>query len=127
MAASPVLRALWAGIYQNSGHSAMDSSGFDEYNSKLQGTALKATRLAASLPLDLAFHRTMGKDVAREIDTCSTRVMSLANQLLNLASTAEGSASKGKKRARLEAEDDVVDDFQALVADVMDRLLENTV
>ena len=98
---------------------------FDDHNSRLQALALKACKHAASLPLDLAFHRTMGKDLSREIDTCSSRVLSLTNQLLDLASTTE--SSRAKKRARLEAEDDVVDDFKSLIVDVMDRLLENTV
>ena len=100
---------------------------FDDHNSRLQSLALKACKHAASLPLDLAFHRTMGKDLSREIDTCSSRVLSLTNQLLDLASTTESSTSRAKKRARLEAEDDVVDDFKSLIVDVMDRLLENTV
>lgn len=106
----------------------VSKSSFDEYNAQLQELALKATKHAALLPPDLAFHRSMGKDIARDIDSCSSRVLTMANQLLDLISATEGSkSSKGKERARLENEDDVVDDFQSMVVGAVDRILENAV
>ncbi|KAH7915435.1 hypothetical protein BJ138DRAFT_86795 [Hygrophoropsis aurantiaca] len=108
---------------------AIASSSFDEYNSAIQGAALKATRHAASLPTDLAFHRSIDPDLARELDAFSSRVLSLANSLLALASTSESSQTgreKRKGKSKLVNQDDVVDNFHSLVVDSMDQLLERT-
>ncbi|OBZ71400.1 Exosome complex exonuclease rrp6 [Grifola frondosa] len=98
---------------------------FDDYNTQLQGAALKATRYAATLPFDIPFHRSIDRDFAREVDACSSQVLSLTNKLLALASTASPSQSaRVKGKARLQVEDDVVDNFHSLVVDTMDQLLE---
>ncbi|KAH7923828.1 hypothetical protein BV22DRAFT_557849 [Leucogyrophana mollusca] len=111
----------------HSGQTGIPSSSFDEYNSTLQGTALKATRHAVSLPTDLAFHRSMDSDLAQELDAFSSRVLSLTNSLLALVSTSETAQNaRGKGRAKLESQDDVVDGFHSLVVDSMDQLLERT-
>jgi exosome complex exonuclease RRP6 len=114
---------------QDSGSSSLSSAGFDEYNSKLQASALKATRNAATLPADLNFYRSLDSGVAHDIDNISSRVLDFTNRLLELSASVDPKTVKGKGRgkARLEEKDDVVDDFHSLVVDVMDQLLERTV
>lgn len=108
--------------------SSISSSSFNDYNAQLQGSALKATRAAVSLPADIPFHRSIHPEFAKELDQCSTRVLSVTNKLLSLSATVNAStSSRGKGKARLEAQDDVVDNFHSLVVDVMDQLLENAV
>ncbi len=108
--------------------SRISSSSFNDYNAQLQGSALKATRAAVSLPTDIPFHRSIHPEFAKGLDQCSARVLSLTNKLLSLSTTVNASTrSRGKGKARLEAQDDVVDNFHSLVVDVMDQLLENAV
>lgn len=109
-------------------HSKVSSGSFDEFNSSLQGAALKATRHALSLPADLAFHRSMDSELAQNLDAFSARVLSVTNDLLTLVSTADSTQStRGKGKLKLESQDDVVDNFQSLVVDAMDLLLERAV
>ncbi|KAI0265554.1 ribonuclease H-like domain-containing protein [Gloeopeniophorella convolvens] len=82
------------------------------------GGALKATKHAAGLPADLAFHRSVDSDLAKDLEASSSKVLSLTNMLLDLASTIGGS------RARLRDEDDFIDRFGALIVEPMDQLLE---
>lgn len=103
-----------------------EKANFEDYNSQLQASVLKATRNAAYLPHDLNFYRSMDKGLAKEVDTCSSRVLTLANRLLDLASTGDSSASKAKERAVL-AYDDITDNFRSSVVDSMDKLLERAV
>ncbi|KAI0739418.1 hypothetical protein C8Q80DRAFT_1198600 [Daedaleopsis nitida] len=104
---------------------SLSSSSFNEYNAQLQGAALKATRAAVFLPADIPFHRSVHPDFAEEVDQCSARVLSLTNKLLQLSSTLNASNNpRGKGKARLEVQDDVVDNFHSLVVDAMDQLLE---
>ena len=111
-----------------SASSSLSSSSFNDYNTQLQGAALKATRAAVVLPADIPFHRSVHPDFAKEVDQCSARVLSLTNKLLQLSSTLNTSASaRGKGKARLEVQDDVVDNFHSLVVDAMDQLLERAV
>ncbi|EPQ54765.1 hypothetical protein GLOTRDRAFT_77494 [Gloeophyllum trabeum ATCC 11539] len=105
----------------------LSSSAFDEYNLQLQATALKATKLAAALPSDVSFHRSIDSEFANDLDICSAKVLSLTNALLNMASYGESSkagGSRGKGKLKLESQDDVVDSFDSLVVDAMDHLLE---
>lgn len=106
-------------------------AGFDEYNAQLQAAALQATRHGVSLPTpsDLSFHRSLDRTFSKELDACSSRVLSLTNKLISLVSASSksnGGNNKGKSR-KLESEDDVVDHFHALVVDRMDELLEQAV
>lgn len=108
--------------------SSLPSASFNDYNSQIQGSALKATRAALSLPADIPFHRSVHPNFAKEVDRTSARVLSLTNKLLQLSSTANSSANtRGKGKARLEIQDDVVDNFHSLVVDAMDTLLERAV
>ncbi|KAF5360491.1 hypothetical protein D9756_004521 [Leucocoprinus leucothites] len=114
---------------QGSSSSSLSSAAFDEYNTKLQSSALKATRNAATLPADINFYRSLDTGVARDIDNISSRVLNMTNRLLELSSSIDqntASKGKGKGKARLEDKDDVVDDFHSLVVDVMDQLFERT-
>lgn len=104
----------------------LTQDGFNAYNTELQTAALKATRNAAFLPADLGFYRSLDRGIAKDVDACSTRVLSLANRLLDLVATADTSKSKLKGKARLE-HDDVTDNFRSSVVDAMDQLLERAV
>ena len=106
----------------------LTSAQFDEYNARVQSAALKTTKDAAGLPSDLAFHRSVDKDFARELDLCSERVLSIMNKLLALSWTGESSdALKEKFRAKMEDQDDLVDRFEFSVIEAMDQLLERAV
>lgn len=112
----------------DSSHTPLSKSEFDGYYAQLQNAALKATKHAAGLPADLAFHRSVDSDVAKDLETCSNRVVSMTNVLLDLASTIGNSKSaKEKGKARLQDEDDFLDRFQALIVEPMDQLLERAV
>ena len=69
----------------------------------------------------------MAKELAQEVETCSSRVLNLTTRLLDLVATGETGAAKGKRRARLESIEDVQDSFRSIVVDAMDQLLERTV
>lgn len=112
----------------DSSQTPLSKSEFDGYYAQLQNAALKATKHAVGLPTDLVFHRSMDSDVAKDLETCSERVISMTNTLLDLASTIENTRSaKGKGKARLQDEDDFLDRFGALIVEPMDQLLERAV
>ena len=107
---------------------SLTSAQFDEYNARVQAATLKTTKHAAGLPSDLAFHRSVDKGLAKELDVCSERVLSVMNKLLALSSTGGSSnALKEKFRAKMEDEDDLVDNFESSVVEAMDQLLERAV
>ncbi|KAF8636209.1 hypothetical protein AX17_003695 [Amanita inopinata Kibby_2008] len=100
---------------------------FDEYNKKLQQAALQATRHALYIPADITFHRSMDAGLSKDLDAFSTRLLSLTNKLLYLTTTIDATSSgKDKGKAKLETQDDVVDNFHSVVVDCMDQLLERT-
>ena len=106
----------------------MDPSEFDGYYAQLQAFALKATKNAAALPADLAFHRSVDSDLANDLETCSNKVTSITNMLLDFASTIGSSKSaKGKEKARVRDEDDFLDRFASLIVEPMDQLFERAV
>ncbi|ETW81983.1 hypothetical protein HETIRDRAFT_318347 [Heterobasidion irregulare TC 32-1] len=99
---------------------------FNGYNERLQAAALKATKNAAGLPSDLAFHRSIDRRIATELDACSGRLSFIANRLLALASKTDDVQSlKGKGKAKLEDQDDYVDRFESIIVEAMDQLLEH--
>lgn len=101
---------------------------FDDLNKRLQASALTTTRKSAVLPGDISFHRSIDQDMAKELNILSSRVLSITNKLLDLVATIDVSKSgKGKEKEKLVNQDDVVDNFHAIVVDSMDQLLENTV
>lgn len=101
---------------------------FNDYSAGLQAVALKATKHSAGLPSDVAFYKSIDRDLANNLDTCSDKALSLLNRLLNLASTADSAKSaKGKSKARLEEQDDLVDRFESTIVESMDQLLERAV
>jgi len=99
-------------------------SPFDELNAKLQASALKATRNAALLPADVGFHRSMDSDFSQDLDALSSRALKLTNRLLDLIATSD---PKGKGKARLQDVEDLTDNFQSLIVEPLDLMLENTV
>ncbi|KAF7979235.1 hypothetical protein HWV62_43202 [Athelia sp. TMB] len=107
--------------------SKLTSDSFDEFNGSLQSAALKSTKNALSLPspADMAFHRSMDPDIAKELDAFSFRVLDVANNLLRLVETAKtGRTNSTGIGRKLEDQDDVVDSFQSIIVDAMDQLLE---
>ncbi|KAF8148190.1 hypothetical protein B0H34DRAFT_737252 [Crassisporium funariophilum] len=105
----------------------LDSAAFDAYNAQLQGLALTATRKAVGLPADVAFHRSMDHSFAQELDAFSARVLSVTNKLLSLVGSVDTTqGGRGKGKAKLTNQDDVIDNFHSLVVDSMDQLLERT-
>lgn len=110
--------------------SKLTSDSFDEFNGSLQSAALKSTKNALSLPspADMAFHRSMDPDIAKEFDAFSSRVLDVTNNLLRLVETAKtGRTNNSGIGRKLEDQDDVVDSFQSIVVDAMDQLLERAV
>jgi exosome complex exonuclease RRP6 len=99
----------------------LTSAGFDICNAKFQVTTLTTIRKAASvsLPSEVAFHRSMDYNFAQYLDTFSERVLSPTcfwtwlRQWIN-----------PMVKEKLASQDDVVDKFHSLVADLMDQLLE---
>ena len=102
-------------------------SNFEDYNLKLQTSILNPTKHAFALPTDIQFHKSIDRDLAEEIEACSTKVLSITNKLLTLAASSTMSfGGKGKTRLIVD-QDDVVDDFDSVVVDIMDQLLERVV
>ena len=100
---------------------------FEDYNLKLQASILYPTKHAYALPTDIQFHKSIDRDFAEEIEACSTKVLSITNRLLTLA-TSSTTNPGGKGKARLIVDQDgVVDDFDSVVVDIMDQLLERVV
>ncbi|KAJ3862649.1 hypothetical protein EV359DRAFT_74071 [Lentinula novae-zelandiae] len=97
--------------------------GLDEIDSQIQASALKAARNSMLLPSDIQFHRTMDAEFSEDLDIFSSRILSIANQVLALMETADIST---KGQSKLETEDDVVDNFHSIVVDTMDRMMEKT-
>ena len=112
----------------DSSQNSLTGSEFDSYYAQLQASALKATKSAAALPADLAFHRSVDSDLASDLEACSNKVISITNMLLNLASTVGSSkGAKGKGKARVRDEDDFLDRFGSLIVEPMDQLFERAV
>ena len=66
----------------------------------------------------------MDPDFAKDLDEFSSKVLSITNRLLELASTID---SSGKGKGRLHNVDDVLDNFESCVVDRVDQLLERVV
>lgn len=105
----------------------LSSSTFDDLNLALQAAALNSTKLAAALPSDISFHRSVDSDYARTIDTCSDKALSLTNRLIKLVTDADPTSSRSKGKRKLEDREDVVDSFHSVVVDVLDQLFERGV
>jgi exosome complex exonuclease RRP6 len=111
-----------------SSQTPLTKSEFDRYYVQLQTSALKVTKHAAGLPADLSFHRSVDSDLAKELEACSDKVVSITNMLLFLTSTVGSSKSaKGKGKAHLRDEDDFLDRFGGLIVEPMEHLLERAV
>ena len=84
------------------------------------------TTHAASLPgrSDLAFHRTLDRKFAKELDVTSARVLGMTERLLALVEEGKG---KVAGRRKLKDEEDVVDGYRRGVSGVVDGLLEDAV
>jgi exosome complex exonuclease RRP6 len=119
------------------------STSFDAYQPKLQSTVLNTAKVANGLPpaADMGFQRTIDRKFAKDIDSSSVKVLNLANRLLSLVQGGDSrsndpngktkangrSSEKGKQKALLTDEDDVLDGYHTLVVDIVDQLLESAV
>jgi hypothetical protein len=72
----------------------------------------------------MQFHRTLDKSFASQLDAVSARVFTLADQVLRLSS---GVSVKGKGKAVLKSDDDLLEGYHISVVDVVDQLYENAV
>lgn len=105
----------------------MMESNFEDYNLKLQTSILNPTKHAFALPTDIQFHKSIDRDFAEEIEACSTKVLSVTNKLLALAASSTTTLGEKGKTRLFANQDDVVDDFDSVVVDIMDQLLERVV
>jgi exosome complex exonuclease RRP6 len=96
-------------------------SSFQDIQSGIQSALVTATRTTNSLAAeDLAFHRSLDRNVATSLDRQNARLLALADRLLNNA--ADGSKVDAP---RLRDADDVENNWRRVV-DVIDNLLEKT-
>jgi exosome complex exonuclease RRP6 len=97
---------------------------FDEFLNKWTRHLDALTTHAAALPdkSDLAFLRTMDRDLAKTLDETSGRVLRMTSDLLELVES--GSTNK---RRRIESEDDVIEGYRRRVVDSNNALLEDAV
>jgi len=102
-------------------------SNFEDYNLKLQTSILNPTKHAFALPTDIQFHKSIDRDLAEEIEACSTRVLSITNKLLSLAASSTTSLGVNGKTRLVVDQGDVVDHFDSVVVDILDQLLERVV
>jgi len=69
----------------------------------------------------------MDSQFIQGLDTFSDRVLAMTNKLNLVSIVDQTQTSEGKGKAKLENEEDVVDDFHSLIVDPMDQSLEKTV
>lgn len=99
------------------------SSTYDTQRDALKSAVLSSTTAAHALPSasDIGFHATLSADFSRGIDSASSRLLSLTQQLLHFA-------SEGKASGHVTSEDGeaLLDehDFEANVVEHVDGLLE---
>lgn len=127
----PLLTSPLASANMEAGSSkrgALSPPNFDAFNTEVQGAALKATKSSAALPTDITFHRSLDSNFAKAIDSCSERALKLTNRLLVLTEKVQaGRGSRFKGKARLDDQDDVVDNFESVVIELVDQLFERVV
>jgi exosome complex exonuclease RRP6 len=97
----------------------------------------RLTTHAADLPekSDLAFHRTLDRKFAKNLDEAAERVLGLTEKLLSLVEVqakgvknpAAGKGVKSKARRKLTDEEDVLDGYRRGIVEVVDGLLEDAV
>ncbi len=104
------------------------SSRFEEYLPALQAALAKATEITQRLPIgsDLKFHRSLSKDLAKELDISTERLLKLANDLANLPGTSKVHG-KGKQKVSIKEADGIEEDFERHLQETLDKLLERAV
>jgi exosome complex exonuclease RRP6 len=102
---------------------------YEEYQNKVQTAVLGPTKRAFVLPNDMKFFRTLDSDFNEDLEACNSRILAVANKLLDLASSLEH--AKGKKRHKRGPNahnlEDVLDKFVSDVCEGLEPLLERTV
>lgn len=95
---------------------------YNAYREKTLSSLKNATRLTHQITSeDLPFYRVIDSNVATSLDTQSSRVLSLANNLCR-----SFASNSGLKRPRIKNSTDSVDDNWKKIVDVIDTLLEKT-
>jgi hypothetical protein len=95
---------------------------FKEYQNALFAALTGATRAANAIPIsDLGYYRSLDRDFAKTLDSCSEKVLKLSNNMLKYASVDEPESSQ-----RFHDVDDVLDRYGVAI-DVVDNLLEKAV
>lgn len=96
---------------------------FDEYQTLLQRTALKATKQAFILPVDMDYQRTINKRFASDVDTFSARILYLTDKLVRF-SAGVNVGGKGKGKSRIKEDEDLTERYKSSVLDTVDQLFE---
>ncbi|GAB5585904.1 exosome nuclease subunit [Umbelopsis nana] len=92
---------------------------FKEYQNALFTALTGATRAANAIPIaDLGYYRSLDRDFAKTLDSCSEKVLKLSNNMLRYASVDDVESAP-----RFYDIDDVMDRF-GMAIDVVDNLLE---
>ncbi|KAG2173280.1 hypothetical protein INT43_004654 [Umbelopsis isabellina] len=92
---------------------------FKEYQNALFAALTGATRAANAIPIsDLGYYRSLDRDFAKTLDSCSEKVLKLSNSMLKYASVEESESA-----SRFHDVDDVLDRYGVAI-DVVDNLLE---
>ncbi|KAK2808339.1 hypothetical protein FQN50_004724 [Emmonsiellopsis sp. PD_5] len=95
------------------------ATDFAAYQEQVQAALIKATRTTGQISSeDLSFHRSLDVDISDSLDEQSTRLLSLTNSILKVATS--GSDLEVRE---LQDEDGVEENWRAVV-DVIDELLE---
>jgi exosome complex exonuclease RRP6 len=106
-------------------------SDLPAYISHLTTVLDQLTTSSSDLPprSDLAFHRSLDRSFAKNIDRASSSALQLTEQLLDLVDgkTVNGPTRKGKGRRKLVQEEDVTEGYRRGVVSVVDQLLEDAV
>lgn len=94
-------------------------SDFKALQEQIQSALIATTRSVNQISSeDLAFHRSLNPEVGKELDETSSRLLGVAQSLLNSAASVSG-----LKVPALEDTDDVENNWRGVV-DVVDSLLE---
>lgn len=105
-------------------------SEFSQYQDLLKKTIISAAQNATALPAknDLSFERTLDRQLAKDLDTCSDRILSVTGRLLSLiGGTATSSSRTGKGKSGALKQEDLTDGYHSTVVDALDSLYENIV
>lgn len=95
---------------------------FKEYQQALFKALVSATAAANQIPTeDLGFYRSLDRQFAKNLDTCGSRLLQIANSLLDHCAK-----DTGVEAPSYDDVDDVTDRYRGVI-EVVDGLLERAV